>query len=180
MPSTPPRSTPRSTLARAVLPVLGGMLFFVVLGLATWGAAAIISRNPDNVNDRLAADVFEVGDVDTLSSIIAANGPLLFPDLARSGGHRALVLDHTGDDPATGWRVYYAFPADRDLTCKVTQVRGTRQFTDCDGRTIDVEDLAPPVGVNPVVGDTVIIDLRGANATAPTEPTEPTAATTSS
>jgi len=161
-----PATAPRSTLSRAVLPVLGGLLVFVVLGLATWGAAAIISRNPEQVNDRLAVDVFEVGDVDSLSAIIAANGPLIFPDLVQSGGHRTVVLDHTGDDPASGWRVYYAYPADRDLECKVTQVRGTRQFTDCEGRTLDVEDLAPPDGVFPIVGDTVTIDLRGANEAA--------------
>src|SRR6187431_298853 len=102
-----PRPAPRSTLARAVLPVLAGLAFFVVLGLATWGAAAVLSNNPERVNDRLAVDVFEVGDVDSLSSIIAANGPLIFPDLVKTGGHRTVVLDHTGDDPATGWHVYY-------------------------------------------------------------------------
>jgi hypothetical protein len=159
-----PSRTPRSTLSRAVLPVLGGLAFFVVLGLATWGIAAVLSDNPERINDRLAADTFDVGDVDSLSSIIADEGPLIFPDLVRTGGTRTIVLDHTGDDPTRGWRIYYAYPADRELTCKVTQVRGTRQFVDCEGRTLDVEDLAPPVGVNPLVSDRVVIDLRGANA----------------
>lgn len=159
------RTAPRSTLARAVLPVLGGIAFFAVLALALWGAAALLSRNPEDVNERLAVDTFEVGDVDSLSSIIEADGPLIFPDLVKAGGTRTVVLDHTGEDPAIGWRIYYAYPADRDLACKVTQVRGTRQFTDCDGRTIDVEQLAPPIGVNPTtLGGIVMIDLRGANA----------------
>lgn len=156
------RPQPRSTLARAVLPVAGGLAFFALLALLTWGVAALLSRNPARVEDRLAATTFEVGHVNSLSSIIAAEGPLIFPDLVRTGGTRTVVLDHTGDDPTRGWRVYYAYPADRDLTCKVTQVRGTRQFTDCEGRTLDVEALAPPVGVVPIISDTVVIDLRNA------------------
>ena len=46
----------------------------------------------------------------------------------------------------------------------MTQIERTRRFTDCDGREIGVEQLAPPPdGVRPVVSDTVTIDLRAAN-----------------
>jgi hypothetical protein len=79
------------------------------------------------------------------------------------------VLDHTGDDPAIGWVVYYAFPAGGEESCAVEQVRdsdgeGTRKFTDCDGNTIDVSELSPPSeGVNPVVENQRLlsIDLSG-------------------
>ena len=77
------------------------------------------------------------------------------------------MVDHTGDVPADGWRIFWAYPADRDASCVVTQVRGTRQFTDCDGRTIDVTELAPPdAGVFPRVEDRtrLVLDLRGATA----------------
>jgi hypothetical protein len=45
----------------------------------------------------------------------------------------------------------------------MTQIPGTRQFTDCDGRTISVEDLQPPNNVRPIVENrsTLFIDLRG-------------------
>ena len=163
---------PRSTLRRALFPVVGGLLFFAALGLLLWLAAALIADNPEDVGERLATTVFEVGDVDSMSAIIAEDGPLIFPDLVRSGGTRSVVLDHTGDDPSRGWRVYFGHPADRELTCKVTQVRGTRDFTDCDGRTVPVEQLAPAAGVSPLISDVVVIDLR--DATAGTEPPTPT------
>jgi hypothetical protein len=45
----------------------------------------------------------------------------------------------------------------------VTQIPSTREFTDCDGRTVAVEDLQPPNNVRPVVENksTLFIDLRG-------------------
>ena len=178
-----PRSfqrAPRSAFQRAVLPVLGGLLFFVLLGLATWGIAAILSRNPERVNEDLAATTFRVGEIETVADIVAEDGPLIFPDLVRSGGNRTVVLDHTGTDPRRNWRAYYAFPADRTVECKVEQVRGTRTFTDCEGRTLDVEDLAPPPGVRVLVSDSVTIDLTGAAAaaeiTGTTDATETTGA----
>lgn len=175
------RPVPRTPLQRALYPVLGGIAFFAVLGGATWIAAAVLSRNPDRLSEDLAATTFEVGSTDSLSSIIADDGPLIFPDLVRSGGVRSVVLDHTGDDPGLGWVVYYAYPADRDLDCKVAQVQGTRTFTDCEGRTIDVEDLAPPTGVFPVVSaDTIIIDLQGAAGTTDVTTSTTTADTTTS
>ena len=39
---------------------------------------------------------------------------------------------------------------------------GTRQFTDCEGRTIEPEQLTPPPGVQVIVGDKVALDLRRA------------------
>ena len=158
----------RSTLQRALLPVLGGIAFFAVLGLLLWIAAAFIASDPDDVEERLAETTFEVGSVESISSIIADDGPLIFPDLVRSGGTRTVVLDHTGDEVGKGWRVYFAHPSDRDVACKVEQIRGTRDFVDCDGRTVRVEELAPAAGVSPVISDVVVIDLR--EATSGTEP----------
>lgn len=147
-----------------MLPVAGGLGFFALLALATWGVAALLSNNPDSVNERLAQTTFEVGNTERIAALIADDGPLLFQGLIGNAADRSVVLDHTGDIVDRGWVVYYAHPADREDTCKVAQVQGTRRFTDCDGREIDVEDLAPPpVGVRPIVGATVIIDLRAAN-----------------
>ena len=78
-------------------------------------------------------------------------------------GERTLVLDHDGDDPTRGWRIFYAYPIGRP-DCPVEQVIGTREFVDCDGNTITVDDLSPPEsGVFPVVENQRIlyIDLVG-------------------
>jgi hypothetical protein len=163
------RLRPTTPLGRAVLPVAGGLAFFGLLALATWGIAAVLSQNPDSVNERLAQTTFEVGNTARIAALIADDGPLLFQGLIGDAADRSVVLDHTGDIVDRGWVVYYAHPADRADTCKVTQVQHTRRFNDCDGREIDVEDLAPPpFGVRPIVGTTVIIDLRSANSTATT------------
>lgn len=145
-----------------MLPVTGGLAFFGLLALLLWGIAAFLSGNPDQVEERLADPAFEVGNTEYLSGLIQDDGPLLFQGLVGDAADRSVVLDHTGDDPARGWTVRYAFPADRDDTCKVSQVRGTRQFTDCAGRTIEYEELARPERVRPLVSDVVVIDLRGA------------------
>jgi hypothetical protein len=144
--------------------VVAGIAFFAVLGLATWGAAAYISRGSTENSERLMPTTLPIGSAQGTAELVAEDGPILLPGLATTTGERTLVLDHQGDDPTRGWRVYSAYPADRDASCPVEQVIGTRQFVDCDGRTIDVGELAPPDdGVNPVVEDqrSLIIDLNG-------------------
>ena len=155
----------RSPLARAVAPVLGGALVLGLIGAFTWVMAVVISNNSDGTSERLAPSTFTIGEVERLAEVVAEDGPLLFPELGTSIGTRSIVVDHTGDVAADGWRVYWAHPADRPATCVVEQVVGTRQFQDCDGRVLDVSELAPPDrGVFPRVDDrtTLIVDLRGA------------------
>lgn len=161
------RLQPKSTLGRAALPVAGGLAFFGLLAVVTWGIAGLLSTNPDRVNDRLAPQTFEVGGTETLAALIADDGPLLFQGLIGSDADRSLVLDHTGADTANGWRIRYAFPADRNERCKVAQVKRTATFTDCEGRTLTVDELSRPADVTIAVGATVIIDLRVANAVPP-------------
>jgi hypothetical protein len=153
----------KSPLARAVVPVLGGIVFFVVLTLVMWGIAAWISRGGAEVSERLAPPRLEVASVQTAARIVAEEGPIILPGLNTTTGERTLVLDHEGADPTRGWRIYYAHPIDRP-DCPVEQVIGTRQFLDCDGTTITVADLSPPdAGVFPVVENqrVLYIDLAG-------------------
>lgn len=160
----------RSPLARAVVPVLGGGLVIALVGAFTWVMAMVISENSDGTSERLAPSTFTIGEVERLSEVIAEDGPLLFPELGTSIGTRSIVVDHSGDVAADGWRVYWAHPADRPPTCVVEQVVGTRTFEDCEGRSLDVTELAPPDrGVFPRVDDrtTLVIDLRGATGTTP-------------
>lgn len=155
----------RSPVTRAVAPVLGGLLLLSLIAGFTWAIAAYISSGGSETSNRLAPSTFTIGNVESLANSVAEQGPLLFPELGTAIGTRSIVVDHTGDVAADGWRVYWAYPADRSATCVVEQVVETRNFIDCDGRTLDVSELSPPdEGVFPRVEDrtTLIVDLRGA------------------
>jgi hypothetical protein len=159
----------RSPLARAVVPVLGGVAFFVVLGLILWGVAVFTSRNPEDV--KLGDQTFVVSRVDRLSDRVAADGPVLFPDLKSKAGTRSVIIDHVGGEDATGWVIYNPFPADRGDDCIVTQREHTRQFVDCAGRVLDVSQLRKADDVTYTVDDKGNLVLVLAGATAATTPT---------
>lgn len=152
----------RSPLARAIVPVVGGIAFFILFFAGLWLAATVINDRAEPTAE-INSKVFEVGKVGSMAKAVKEDGPILFPDLRSPDGVRSVVLDHTGDDPAKGWQVYYGYPADRDARCLVTHVQGTRTFTDCDGRTLPVEKLSAPGSVRPIVENqkTLYIDLRG-------------------
>ncbi|MBA3605605.1 MAG: hypothetical protein M3487_00905 [Actinomycetota bacterium] len=154
----------RSPLTRAVAPVAGGLAVIALIMAATWFVAFFISRGGADSTERLAPTIFQVGDVERVAASVSDGGPLIFPGLDTTTGARTLVLDHEGDDPARGWVVRWAHPADRPPSCVVEQVRTTRAFTDCDGRTLDVSDLQPGVGARPIVENRRVlsIDLRAA------------------
>jgi hypothetical protein len=156
----------RSPLARAVVPVATGLVFFAVLFGIVWLAATWISSNGDRVTN-LGDRTFEVGSVERVAEEIRENGPVLYPDLRDPDGTRAIVLDHQGEVAALGWRVFYAYPADRDATCLAEQIEGTGRFIDCDGRELTVDDLTRPVDVRPLVENerTLYIDLRSPTTT---------------
>jgi hypothetical protein len=148
-----------------VIPVVGGLVVLGLIAGFTWAIAAFISGGGSETSERLAPSTFTIGNVETLAETVESDGPLFFPELGTAIGTRSIVVDHTGDVPTDGWRVYWAYPADRDSSCVVTQVVGTSDFVDCDDRTIDVSELSPPdEGVFPSVEDrtTLVIDLRGA------------------
>ena len=161
----------RSPLARAVVPVLGGIAFFALFFAGLWLVATVINKRAEPGSE-IGNRVFEVGKVSAMAKAIAADGPLLLPDLKSPDGVQSIVLDHNGSDPAVGWQVYYGFPADRDAKCLVTHVQGSRTFTDCENRTIRVSQLKAPSEVRPIVENkkTLYIDLRGLTASATTVP----------
>lgn len=152
----------RSPLRRALLPIVGGIGFFVALFGITWIVADYITKNAE-VNVQSGNRIFVVGSVADIARSVASNGPVLYPDLRDSNGTRSIVIEHTGDDPAKGWQVYYAYPADRDSTCLVKQIEKTHTFTDCQGRVLTVDQLQLPADVRPIVENrtTLLIDLRG-------------------
>lgn len=147
----------RSPLARAVAPVAAGLGFFIVLGLVMWGIAALMSGE-ETQTTTFTPDRLPVGNVVRWAESIDADGPVIFPGLGTTTGERTIVLDHEGTNPERGWVIYYAHPADRDSSCAVEQVIGTDQFTDCEGRTISVTDLAPPAnGEFPIIEDRTML-----------------------
>ncbi len=165
----------RSTFARAVVPVLAGLGFFLIVGLLLWGVAAVASRNSGDTTANLAPAFQEMGNAEFVASLIADDGPIILQDLV--GDDRNIVLDHS---PATGFQIYLAHPADRTSACTIEVVRGTRQFTDCEGRTLDPDDLAlPPRGVRPILNNdgSLTLDLT-ADATTDTSTDATTDATT--
>jgi hypothetical protein len=153
----------RSPLARAVVPVLAGIGFFVVLGLIMWGVAAWLSGSGEQI--RVGDPTFQVGRVDLVADSIDEDGPHLYPDLKDPSGERSIVLSHDGTTDMRGWSVFRPVPADRpDSTCLASQKPGTREFVDCDGRTLDVEELAPAPDVTVVIEDGRLLVLEFAAA----------------
>ena len=147
----------KSTFARAVVPVLAGLGFFAVIGLLLWGVAAIIANSGDETTERFSPSFQDIGNRDRVAASIEADGPIILQDLI--GDDDNIVLDYT---EAGGFAIYLSHPADLDATCEIEQVRGTRNFTDCNGRTLTPEDLAiPPAGVKVVSNNdrTLTLDL---------------------
>jgi len=152
----------KSPFTRAVFPIVGGIVFFAALFGVTWLMATYVT-NKTEVTTASGDRTFVVGQVADIAESIAENGPVLYPDLRDPLGKRSIVIEHNGTDVTKGWQVYYAYPADRTDACLVTQIQKTHSFTDCEGRTLTVEQLMPPTDVRPIVENktTLLIDLRG-------------------
>ena len=152
----------KSPFTRAVFPIVGGIVFFAALFGVTWLMATYVT-NKTETTTTTGDRTFVVGQVADIAESIAENGPVLYPDLRDPLGKRSIVIEHNGTDVAKGWQVYYAYPADRTDECLVTQIQKTHSFTDCEGRTLTVEQLMPPTDVRPIVENktTLLIDLRG-------------------
>jgi hypothetical protein len=150
-------------LGQAVLPVAGGIAFFVALGLVLWGVAALVSRGGD-VRVRLGDDVFQAGAADRLAEEIASSGPLLFPGLIGPSGAKAIGVYHTGAAPEQGWSVYALVPPGAATTCVVELDRQARVLVDpCSGQRYPADGT----GLEPVPwtvdGDgRLVIDLTPA------------------
>ena len=151
----------RSPMARAVVPIVAGLAFFALLFGVTWLFADQATDNRKR-EIRPGNYTFRVGPVDDMADIVKKEGPILYPDLRDTLYQRTVVVDHAGEDPSVGWQVYYAYPADRSPECLVTHLKGTRNFVDCEDRTLPVEALHRPVDARPVVENrsSLLIDLR--------------------
>jgi hypothetical protein len=143
------------------MPIVGGIAGFALLFGVTWILASTSTKNRQS-RPQTIPQTFEIGEVKDVAKSITQDGPILYPDLRDATGKRSIVIDHTGTNPAKGWQVYYAYPADRSETCLVEHLKKSRNFKDCEGRTLAVEQLKLPLDVRPIVENLrkLLIDLR--------------------
>jgi hypothetical protein len=166
-----PFPRPKSTVAQATLPVLAGLVFFALLGMAAWGIAAWTSHNasPGKVQVNLGEDTFNMGPAKERAQEVAERGPLLFPGLvAADEGY--IVVNHAGVDDFTGWKAFAAVPPGSRIECAVQWRPDARRFQDpCTGAAYPADGAgltAYRVLVNP--DRELVIDLgRGSGTTAP-------------
>ena len=119
----------QSPVARAVAPVVGGILALAVIALGLWGVAAFVSRHENvKVNTDLAGRYFKPGGVDRLAALVAKQGPLLFPSLVGDAGRKPIGIGHTGDDPLKGWKVYSLVPPGGAPDCVLALDRSAREL----------------------------------------------------
>jgi hypothetical protein len=132
MPVRPPPV--RST--RSIVLGVVGLALGIVLVVALFVLAIPSLTENNRIEVRLGDDVFVAGDAANRSAAIAADGPILLPDVA--SGDRDVYLQHLGDDPATGWLVFDARRPGAGRDCTLVWTGGS--FTDpCDGTVVPAD-----------------------------------------
>ena len=145
-----------------MVPVLAGLAVLAALFGLLWLMAVFVTRNADDADRRIGADVFEVGRVDRLADSVERDGPLLFPNLIGPAGERPVGLVHDGSTDFEGWRVFSLQPPGSTSDCLVQVDRSTKELEDCDGRIIDVSTLPDATRVVILIdaGGTLTLDLQ--------------------
>jgi hypothetical protein len=116
-----------------------------------------LARSPE-VKVQLGDEVFEAGRAKDLVDDVDRH-PLLFQALV---GNRDIYLQHTGDDPKTGWIAFEAYAPGAPRRCQLRWERSGRVFRDpCDDKTYP-SDGAGLTRYSATVNDNerVVIDLR--------------------
>jgi hypothetical protein len=152
----------RTPAARAVVPVLAGLAVLALLFGFLWLIAAVVTRNADEADRRIGADVFEVGRVDRLADSVERNGPILFPNLSGAAGERPVGLVHDGATDFEGWRVFSLRPSGNAADCLVSVDRETKQLVDCAGEEFTPDRLPDAERVVVLIDDegTLTLDLQ--------------------
>ncbi len=124
------RPTLQSPVARAVVPVGGGIAALAVIGLALWGAAHVVSSSQKVQKTNLFVERFFKPEmaVDKLAKLVAKDGPLLFPSLVGGAERKPIGIGHVGDDPLRGWRVFSLVPPGAPAECVLALDRATRRL----------------------------------------------------
>ncbi len=145
----------------ALLILLGGVAAFLTL-----------LANRSSVQIRLGDDYFDAGNAVDIADEIADRGPALFSDTA--GGSRDLIINHTGDDPESGWVAFDArLPGDpRDCQLQWVPAQGRFSYS-CDA-TVTVPPDGAGLAQYPVtiVDGHIVIDINAAQRGSPTTTSE--------
>lgn len=168
----------RSPVAQALGPVLAGIAFIAVLGVALWGCASWANRSSgedSRLQVNLGDDEFNLGRADRRSEELMQRGPLLFPGLL--GPDRGyIVVTHQGADPLKGWHAFDAVPAGQPVTCAVRWIAERGQLVDpCTSTVYPLDGTGLqtyPVFINPK--KEVVIDLTPEGAPGQGPSTVPT------
>ena len=140
------RLTPRTIVIMAVSAVIiaGGLLVFVLVSLPRLTSSG-------EVQVQLGSDTFDVGFASVQAAAIAADGPVLYSDVA--GGQRDIYLQHLGDDDISGWVAFDARRPGSGRECTVRWDGQAHTFTDpCTDETYPADGT----GLTPV-----LVEVRG-------------------
>jgi hypothetical protein len=133
---------------------LGGVVVALLLGLLLLRLA----RGGD-VEVRLGSDTFDAGRANRIAAEVADRGPALYSDVA--GGSRDVIVNHLGDDPATGWVAFSAREPGAPRDCYVEWQPETSQFVDrCSGRSYPSDGAGLEQFPVSVVDGDVIVDIN--------------------
>ena len=145
-----PKLPARTIVVMSVVGVAfaAGLLFLVV---------AYASKNPDSAN--LGSEVIRL-DADRTAERIEETGPYPLQD---PRGDRDVYLQHTGDDPGTGWVLVLAYPpGEPEKRCAVVwDVKQDVFVGPCSKRTYPPDGTGLTTFPAPVENGRVVIDLRG-------------------
>lgn len=146
---------------------LGSLL---ALGAMLWFATSL--ARSDNVETRLGDDRFVDMQIGRISDAIASGGPILYSDVA--GGDRDIWVQHIGDDPEDGWKVFEVREPGTSRECFAQWEPEDRIFRDtCDGTEYPADGSGLPAVASSVVDGRVVIDINAADRPEP-EPTTTT------
>ncbi len=128
-----------------------------------------------DVQISIGDEVFAPGNIERLSEDIEREQtPLLLSDV--SGGDRDIWLQHTGDEPGTGWFAFNVRPIDASRDCFTNWERDEQTFSyNCDDRVFpaDGEGLFQyPVNISPTGDITIDINAADRETDAETEASE--------
>ncbi len=141
----------------------------VLIAVVTIFVALAASRGDVELN--LGDDRFNAGNTDEIAARIAKDDglPALYADLVN--GDRPIFVQHTGDDPDTGWAAFGAFDPDNP-SCIIEIDRDAKILVSSCDRTFTYPLTGDGLRAYPttVEGGDVIVDINeiGASTTAAT------------
>jgi hypothetical protein len=145
---------------RSLVLAVGGVALGLLLVALLFIVAIPSLTESGTVKVKLGTDTFGAGSAEDRAESIAANGPVIYPDV--SGGTRDIYLQHLGDDPNQGWYAFETRRPGQGRDCPLNWNSDEVHFVDaCDGTVVPADGtglLSYPVVVNE--DGNLVIDLN--------------------